>query len=120
MVSSISRYNSYTKLGMTSALELYNNIIRDLFARKIQHERFAITGKHPKSHELLDAVSRDHIISPSDLLEKQYGDDRQLMTNAIAHLVERNVLRYTTNGLLTWHGKVEEHHFKKNRINKDQ
>ena len=28
MVGSISRYNSYTKLGMTSALELHNNIIQ--------------------------------------------------------------------------------------------
>ena len=118
MVGSISRYNSYTKLGMISALELYNNIISDLFARKIEDEGFAIEEKYPKSHELLDAVSRDHII-PSALLGKQSGDDRQLMSNAIAHLVERNVLRYTTNGLLTWHGKVEEHHFKKNRINKD-
>ena len=45
-------------------------------------------------------------------MEEQSGDDRQLMTNAIAHLVERNVLRYTTGGMLTWHRKVEEHHFK--------
>ena len=82
MVGSISRYNSYTKLGMTSALELYNNIISDLFARKIK-EGFAIEEKYPKSHELLDAVSRDHIISPNALLGKQPGDDRQLMTNAI-------------------------------------
>ena len=42
MVGSISQYNSYTKLGMTSALELYNNIISDLFARKIEDEGFAI------------------------------------------------------------------------------
>ena len=62
---------------------------------------------------MLDAVSRDNIISPSALLDKQSDSkDRQLMIDTIAHLVERNVLRYTTNGLLTWHGKVEEHHFK--------
>ena len=91
---------------MTSTLELYNK----LFARKIEDQRFAISEKYPKSHQLLDAVSTDNIISPSALLDKQSDSkDRQLM---IAHLVERNVVRYTTNGLLTWHGKVEEHHFK--------
>ena len=91
---------------MTSTLELYNK----LFARKIEDEHFAISEKYPKSHQLLD---RDNIISPSALLDKQSDSkDRQLMIDTIAHLVERNVVRYTTNGLLTWHGKVEEHHFK--------
>ena len=46
-----------------------------------------------------NAVSRDNIISPSALLDKQSDSkDRQLMIDTIAHLVERNVLRYTTNG----------------------
>ena len=62
MVGSISRYNAYTKLGMTSVTELNDNIIHDLFARKIQDERFAIAEKYPKSHELLYAVSRDRIV----------------------------------------------------------
>ena len=113
MVGSITQYNFYVKLGMRSDTEVYDKIISDLFARKLEYERYAISQKYPKSQYLLDAVSKDNVISPSVLLDAQRDrEDRQLVDDTIAHLVDSNVLRYATNGLLTWNGKVEERHFK--------
>ena len=115
LIGSITQYNSYVKLGIGTDTELYDKIISDLFARKLEHEQecHAVSQKYPKSQVVLDALSQDNVVSTSALLHKQCdSEDRQLMDDTIAHLVDTSVLRYTTNGLLTWHGKVEESYFK--------
>lgn len=111
MINSITLYKAYVKLGQRDDAQLYEEI-KDLFARKLEAQHYAIEQKWPKSKELLAAITQKGIISPSVLLHMQGDEGKELMDETITHLVDANIIRYTTNGLLTWHGKVEECHFK--------
>ena len=45
----------------------------------------------------------------------QIPKDKKMLIDSISTLVSQNVLRYTANGSLSWHGRPQQHEFKINQ-----
>ena len=90
--------------GMDDNL-LYKKIKEDLFLKKLNNQQCAIEKTKPTSQKLLTELSIQGEIIPSHF----YGMCD--IEKVIANLIGENVLRYTSKGLIMWHGRPQRLEF---------
>ena len=91
---------------------VYLSVMDDLFSRKINNQQCVIVINGPTSINILSKISKEGHLYPAELLKTcQSYEEREKVLNTIKSLVDANILRYTSTGSLTWHGKPQQHNF---------
>lgn len=81
---------------------LYNNIIDSFFALKCG-EQMSVVRMSPSRIEILSRIKKYGATNPAGLV-----GDIEDVTQHIRVLVDANVIRFTSEGLIDWHGKVQK------------
>ena len=100
-------HNMYTEVypGLQDEL-LYEKLIKDMFLKTLNRQHCVIEGALPTSKQILKELSKKGEIAPGHF----YGTSNDV-ENIIARLISINILRYTITGLITWHGRPQQHEF---------
>lgn len=97
---------------------IYKNTMSDVFLRKINRQRLILDLQGQVGKAIIQSISssKDGQFLATELIKKlgsQSPEDRERLMNSISTLVSQNVLRYTATGSLSWHGRPQQHEFKK-------
>lgn len=111
MVNSVTLHELYKDIGVIDDDVMYEHIIEDMFARQIRFQRDVIAVTSPFSQDLLSLLSCEDKIEKTILLDGLDSDIQALREDVITRLIKANVLRYSGNGMIRWHGKVQEREF---------
>ena len=92
---------------------MFKKITEDLFAWKLIKQRVALIVNEPYSTKIIDALVKGcgEIIT-TDLMDKSDHGESENFNDAIQHLVDVGLLRYTRNGTVRWHGRPQQCEFK--------
>ena len=86
-------------------------IKKDLFCLKRQKQYVAIEKTKPLSTKVLKIISQNQNVHVKDILSAITHTDTDDVVRVIDELVKVNVLRYTIDGSLEFHGRPERHEF---------
>ena len=95
-------------ISSANVLEL---IKKDLFSLKRQKQYIAIEKTKPLSTEVLKNISQKQSVNMKDILFAITHTDTDDVIRVIDELIKVNVLRYTIDGSLEFHGRPEQHEF---------
>ena len=90
---------------------MFELIKNNLFAIKWASQYVAIKKTQPLSTEVLKVVSQNQNVNIKDILSAIEYTDTDDVIRVVNELVKVNVLRYTTDGYLAFHGRSEQHQF---------
>ena len=99
---------------------ILEKIKADIFHQKLNGQASIVANTKPMSEDLLNELSQKGEINPFDSLDTQSdgdGDAFKRKALVVSQLVNRNVLRYTSTGTLTWHGRPQKLEFGKTVAN---
>ena len=80
-----------------------------LFSRNLASQKFTLKRWQPTSGHIIQALSKSDVIEISEIDAKE---DPEKLEEVTKELVSENVLRYTVNGLITWHGRPQQQEFR--------
>ena len=88
---------------------MYKKLIRGVFFWNMNQQRLTIAELKPFSETLLRELTKTGEIYPAEILGQISSDDGRL--KSIEKLVGNNVLRYTSEGAIKWHGRPQQCEF---------
>ena len=104
---------SAVRLIITEKVDDIELIKLNLFESILNVQAKAITVLKPESDIILNILSKDDIIVTRQLFTASMDEEgEKRMNKALAVMIENNTLRYTTNGAITWHGRIQKNQFK--------
>ena len=111
LVKCITLYGMYSRVYPNLADNaILDKIKADLFLRKLNGQASIIAITKPTSEGLLDELSQKGEINPFDYTQSD-GNVFKKKAMVVPQLVNANVLRYTSTGTLTWHGRPQKIEF---------
>ena len=109
LVRFIRLYRAYQRINPPMKDDQMSKLLKEeLFSRMLNSQKFTIRKWQPTSRLILQAVSKRNEIEVFEIGPK--GDEEKL-EKVTKELVSENVLRYTVNGLITWHGRPQKQEF---------
>ena len=104
-----SRYRAMKKYADDD--EICTQIIKDMWALKINGQHTILALCKPYSSIIIENLAKNEEIVLADLIEERKGSEREGIKCAIQHFVNGNILRYTAEGKLQWHGRPQKLEF---------
>ena len=106
----LENYVQFMKtIALKSGENLCEKIKLEMFSLDLTKQKEIISVMHPESVEILTELSKNENVSITALMKNT--KDKERMCDAITKMVKENVLRYTLEGLITWHSKVQRDEF---------
>ena len=94
-----------------SSTDIFWLIKNSLLSIKWEKQYVAIVKTKPLSTEVLKVVSQKQNVNIKDILSAIAYTNTEDVIRVVSELVRVNILRYTTDGHLTFHGRPEQHEF---------
>ena len=86
---------------------MYMKIMNDIFGLNLEHQKHIIQKMQPLSKVILDQLSQQGNVKRSDFLD-DHKDDIETASLVIEKLIEHNIMRYTVDGFIDWHGRPQK------------
>ena len=82
---------------------------KKLFSQNLASQKSTLKKWQPTSGHIIQALSKSDAIEVSEIDAKE---DQVKIEEVTKELVCENVLRYTVDGLITWHGRPQQQQFR--------
>jgi len=92
--------------GLISNKVICKTIKEEIFFQMLGIQRSLIYELLPESVTILKEISKAKEVSTETLMKKSKNCNE--MKTAISELIDKNIIRYTSKGFITWHSKVQE------------
>ena len=92
--------------------DMLNRIEKDMSALSLENQREVIALVQPYSSMLIKKISEvDHVAPSSFLKEMKTEEQQSKAAHCIREMMSANILRYNSDGMLTWHGAIPRRAF---------
>ena len=101
------RRHSYYSAKFEEDHNMYTKMMDDIFGLDLEHQKHIIQRLQPLSKVILDQLSQQGNVKRSDFLD-DHKDNIETASLVIEKLIEHNVMRYTVDGFIDWHGRPQK------------